>query len=123
MSSINKILKVLGAMIVVSMLSTSLMADSKQKPNTQSKTKKVVKKVVKQKTDSTTRSKKKNSDKMVHDFDGVSIDGEVKAPNGFMIKGRTPQKLMQMVDLRSNFNNNLRNSTAGVHSLVNRFNK
>ena len=116
MNNFKKLMRyiiVLGAGLMVS---SNLFADSKTSKTTKIKKVKVVE--VKSDSAATPTKTKKNSDKLVHDFDGVSIDGEVKAPNGFMIKGRTPQKLMQMVDLRADFNNNLRNSTAGVHSLA-----
>lgn len=52
------------------------------------------------------------------DFTDTLIDGKMKAPDGFMLSGRQSQSLTQMVKLRSNFRNELRNSNAVVNTLV-----
>lgn len=50
-------------------------------------------------------------------FEDTLIEGKMQAPNGFFLKGRTPQSLSQMVHLRSNFRSELRNSKSGVSAL------
>jgi hypothetical protein len=52
------------------------------------------------------------------DFSETSIDGKMKAPEGFFLQGRQSQSLAHMVKLRSNFRNELRNSRAAVRSIV-----
>lgn len=53
------------------------------------------------------------------DFSEATIIGEMKAPEGFYLQGRQPQSLSQMVKLRSNFKNQLRNSKSAVKALSN----
>lgn len=50
------------------------------------------------------------------DFDSADIDGKVKAPSGFFLQGRNKQSLETMVQLRSDFRDQLRNSRAGVRA-------
>ncbi|MCX6119456.1 MAG: hypothetical protein NT027_18110 [Proteobacteria bacterium] len=52
------------------------------------------------------------------DFSETSIDGQMKAPEGFFLQGHTANSLSQMVKLRSNFRNELRNSRSAVKSHV-----
>jgi hypothetical protein len=52
------------------------------------------------------------------DFDSSMIDGKMKAPSGFFLQGRNRQSLSNMVKLRSNFSNRLRDSEAAVKALV-----
>lgn len=58
------------------------------------------------------------SDKTKIDFSDTLIEGQMKAPTGFYIQGRKSQSLSQMVKLRSNFRNELRNSKAALRSLA-----
>ena len=52
------------------------------------------------------------------DFSEAMIDGKFQAPSGFFLQGRQAQALSQMVKLRPNFRQELRNSRAAVKSLV-----
>lgn len=52
------------------------------------------------------------------DFTETSIDGKMKAPEGFMLQGRQSNSLNQMVKLRSNFRNELNNSRSATKALV-----
>jgi len=52
------------------------------------------------------------------DFNEAMIDGKFLAPSGFFLQGRQAQALSQMVKLRPNFRQELRNSRAAVRSLV-----
>jgi hypothetical protein len=52
------------------------------------------------------------------DFSETLIEGKFKAPQGFFLQGRQAQSLSQMVQLRSNFKSELRNSRAAVKSIV-----
>lgn len=52
------------------------------------------------------------------DFSETSIDGKMKAPDGFFLQGHNSNSLSQMVKLRSNFRNELRNSSSAVKSHV-----
>jgi hypothetical protein len=52
------------------------------------------------------------------DFTETSIDGKMKAPDGFMLQGRQGNSLRQMVKLRSNFRNELNNSKSATKALV-----
>ena len=52
------------------------------------------------------------------DFNEAMIDGKFQAPLGFFIQGRQAQAMTQMVKLRPNFRQELRNSRAAVKSLV-----
>jgi hypothetical protein len=52
------------------------------------------------------------------DFSETLIEGKFKAPQGFFLQGRQAQSLSQMVQLRSNFKSELRNSRASVKSIV-----
>jgi hypothetical protein len=52
------------------------------------------------------------------DFSEAMIDGKMKAPEGFFLKGRNNNSLSTMVPLRSNFRNELRNSQSSVKSHV-----
>ena len=52
------------------------------------------------------------------DFDSANIDGKLKAPSGFFLQGRNKQSLESMVQLRSNFRDQLRNSRAAVKAIV-----
>lgn len=52
------------------------------------------------------------------DFENTLIDGRMKAPAGFFLQGRNKQSLSNMVKLRSNFKQELRNSKYAVKALV-----
>ena len=52
------------------------------------------------------------------DFDSTLIDGKMKAPAGFYLQGRNKQSLSNMVNLRSNFKQELRHSRSGVKAIV-----
>ena len=52
------------------------------------------------------------------DFSETSIDGKMKAPEGFLLQGRQGSSLSQMVKLRSNFRNELNNSKSATKALV-----
>ena len=52
------------------------------------------------------------------DFNEAMIDGKFQAPLGFFIQGKQAQALSQMVKLRPNFRQEMRNSRAAVKSLV-----
>lgn len=52
------------------------------------------------------------------DFSETSIDGKMKAPDGFFLQGHNANSLSQMVKLRSNFRPELRNSRSAVKSHV-----
>ena len=51
-------------------------------------------------------------------FNETLIEGKMAAPAGFFLQGRQAQDLTQMVKLRSNFRNELRNSKSAVKALV-----
>ena len=52
------------------------------------------------------------------DFDEGMIEGRMKAPDGFFLRGRASQKLQQMVRLRSEFRSELKGSSFGVRALA-----
>ena len=52
------------------------------------------------------------------DFSEISIDGKMKAPDGFFLQGRSSNSLSQMVKLRSNFRSELRNSRSAIKTIV-----
>lgn len=52
------------------------------------------------------------------DFSETSIDGKMKAPEGFFLQGHNSNSLSQLVQLRSNFRSELRNSSSAVKSHV-----
>lgn len=52
------------------------------------------------------------------DFDSSLIDGKKKAPLGFLLQGRNKQSLSNMVKLRRNFRERLRNSSHAVKALA-----
>ena len=52
------------------------------------------------------------------DFSETTIDGKMKAPEGFMLQGHQSSSLSQMVKLRSNFRNELNNSRSATKALV-----
>ena len=51
-------------------------------------------------------------------FSETTIDGKMKAPEGFMLQGHQSSSLSQMVKLRSNFRNELNNSRSATKALV-----
>lgn len=51
------------------------------------------------------------------DFDSSLIDGKKKAPLGFLLQGRNKQSLSNMVKLRRNFRQRLRNSSHAIKAL------
>ena len=52
------------------------------------------------------------------DFDSSLIDGKHKAPMGFLLQGRNRQSLSNMVQLRTEFKDQLRRSRAAIRALV-----
>ncbi len=52
------------------------------------------------------------------DFNETLIEGQTKAPQGFLLQGHQSQSLSNMVKLRSDFKSELRNSKDAVHALV-----
>ena len=52
------------------------------------------------------------------DFSETNIDGKMKAPDGFFLQGHNSNSLSQLVQLRSNFRSELRNSSSAVKSHV-----
>ena len=46
------------------------------------------------------------------DFEEALIEGQFKAPDEFLITGKTPMKIRQMVKLRANFRERLKASKA-----------
>jgi len=52
------------------------------------------------------------------DFAETTIDGKMKAPEGFMLQGHQSSSLSQMVKLRSHFRNELNNSRSATKALV-----
>ena len=52
------------------------------------------------------------------DFEEGMIEGRMKAPDGFFLRGRASQKLQQMVRLRSEFRSELKGSSFGVRALA-----
>jgi hypothetical protein len=52
------------------------------------------------------------------DFDSTMVDGQMKAPQGFFLQGRNKQSLSNMVKLRSNFKEELRNSRSAVKAMI-----
>lgn len=48
------------------------------------------------------------------DFNEASIDGRMKAPDGFFLQGRKSQELHNLLKLRSNFRNELAGSAAAA---------
>ena len=58
------------------------------------------------------------ADRTDFDFSERRIDGQFQGPGNSFVDGQRAQKLSQMVRLRSNFRNELRNSKAAVKALV-----
>jgi hypothetical protein len=52
------------------------------------------------------------------DFSETTIDGRMKAPEGFMLQGQKGNSLSQMVKLRSHFRGQLNNSKSATKALV-----
>ncbi len=52
------------------------------------------------------------------DFADAQIDGKMQAPAGFFLQGKQSQSLSQMVLLRPNFRNELKNSKSEVKALI-----
>lgn len=52
-----------------------------------------------------------------HDFSETSINGQMRAPDGFFLRGRETQRMSQMVRLRSNFNKRVRDSRSGLKAM------
>jgi hypothetical protein len=52
------------------------------------------------------------------DFDSALIDGNMKAPTGFFLQGRNKQSLSNMVRLRPNFRERLRDSKTAVKATI-----
>jgi hypothetical protein len=51
------------------------------------------------------------------DFDAANIDGRMKAPMGFMLQGRKSHSQVNMVELRTNFRNELLDSKSAVMAI------
>lgn len=58
------------------------------------------------------------SDTTQMDFDSSMIDGEMRAPSGFYLQGRSRQDLKSMVRLRSGFRERLEDSRSAVKAMV-----
>ena len=58
------------------------------------------------------------ADRTDFDFSERRIDGQFQGPGNSFVDGQRAQKLSQMVQLRSKFRNELRNSKAAVKALV-----
>lgn len=52
------------------------------------------------------------------DFEEGMIEGRMKAPEGFFLRGRASPKLQQLIELRSHFKQELRRSSFGVRALA-----
>ena len=52
------------------------------------------------------------------DFDSALIDGRMKAPTGFYLQGRNKHSLSNMVRLRANFREKLRDSKVAVKAMI-----
>lgn len=67
-------------------------------------------------------SKKKNGyvsvDSTKFDFEEGIIEGRMKAPEGFFLRGRASPKLQQLIELRSHFRQELRRSSFGVRAIA-----
>ena len=50
------------------------------------------------------------------DFNEASIDGRMKAPDGFFLQGRKSQELNNLLKLRSNFRSELAGSSAAAET-------
>ena len=51
------------------------------------------------------------------DFGEALIEGQMAAPQGFFLQGKNSQSLSQLVKLRADFRNDLRNSKSAVKAL------
>ena len=76
------------------------------------------KKVVKKKAEKVRDGDYVRMDSTKLDFSEEQIEGRVKAPEGFFLRGRSAQDLMQMVNLRSTFREELKSSKNGAVSLT-----
>jgi hypothetical protein len=52
------------------------------------------------------------------DFGEAVIEGQMSAPQGFFLQGKNSQTLSQLVKLRADFKNELRNSKSAVKALA-----
>lgn len=52
------------------------------------------------------------------DFDSTMVDGQMKAPSGFFLQGRNRQDLHSMVQLRSTFREELKDSRSAVKGMI-----
>ena len=68
------------------------------------------------KSDSKSKTVSKDTTKV--DFDAALIEGERKAPDNMFLSGQIKQDLMQMINLRRDFRNELKNSGQAVRALV-----
>jgi len=64
------------------------------------------------------KSKTVSRDTTKVDFDAAAIEGERKLPQNMFLNGQIKQDFSQMIHLRRNFRNELRNSGAAVRALV-----
>ena len=49
-----------------------------------------------------------------HDFEGVEIDGVIYKPRGFVVRERTPAEFNPLIDLRTDFAIELKQSVAHI---------
>ncbi len=64
------------------------------------------------------KSKTISRDTTKVDFDAAAIEGERKVPQNMFLNGQIKQDFNQLIHLRRNFRNELRNSGAAVRALV-----
>jgi hypothetical protein len=65
-----------------------------------------------------TATKKADESRTNFDFDDMLIDGQMKAPTGFLITGKKNQALKRMIKLRKNFKEELKKSPSQLPALV-----
>ncbi len=53
------------------------------------------------------------------DFDSTLLEGQMRAPDGFLLRGRMSQSMSEMVKLRSNFRKELIRSRQAVKAIAN----
>ena len=83
------------------------------KENVESKNEEVSTEIKTKKTEKTI-----TKDQTKVDFSAVDIEGKVQTPENMFLQGDIKQDLSQMIKLRQNFRNQLKNSGAAVRALV-----
>ncbi|MFK7872037.1 MAG: hypothetical protein AB8C84_02545 [Oligoflexales bacterium] len=70
-------------------------------------------------TISVARKKSKKAKSVTEiDFEGSLLEGKMKAPSGFFLRGRKAQSLQSIIKLRSNFRGRIQKSRKSVESIV-----